>query len=83
MAHDQPNRGTALDRALRDGEDFELILAVSPNDAAELLRTQPLRGLTGMQVLLSEIGEFVVELGLWSKTGGGEREVLSTKGFEH
>jgi thiamine-monophosphate kinase len=50
---------TPLDHALADGEDFELILAVSPDDGRRLLATQPVTGIT-----LSHIGECVAQ-GLW------------------
>lgn len=79
----QPDLGTALEHALRDGEDFELILAVPAEVAAELIRAQPLRSLTGEHVLMTDIGEFVADQGLWSQTVAGERSILSTKGFEH
>lgn len=68
---------TALDHALSDGEDFELILAVPPEAAAKL---------EGMQVLsarLTSIGQFVAEPGLWAVGQGGERRPLEPRGFEH
>jgi thiamine-monophosphate kinase len=83
LAHDLPIRGTALEHALRDGEDFELILAVPPQAAAKLLQTQLLRGISGEEVILTDIGEFVTEQGLWSLSGESQRENLSTRGFEH
>jgi thiamine-monophosphate kinase len=83
LALEKPGQGSALEHALRDGEDFELILAVPKAVAAELIRTQPLRSLTGEPVLLTDIGEFVNEAGLWSQTAGNERTPLSTRGFEH
>lgn len=83
LASDKPGHGSALEHALHDGEDFELILAVPEAVAAELVRTQPLRSLTGEPVLLSEIGEFVKEAGLWSQTAGTDRQVLSPRGYEH
>ena len=76
-------QGTALEHALRDGEDFELILAVPAKTAAHLIRNQPLRSITGEAVLLSDIGEFVAEQGFWSIEPGKERSPLSSKGFEH
>src|SRR5262249_15454716 len=36
---------TPLEHALGDGEDFELIFAVSPEDAQRLLATQPVSGI--------------------------------------
>ena len=46
---------------LSDGEDFELILAVPPDDAARMIAEQPLAG-----VPLSDIGEFIDDAGLWN-----------------
>lgn len=68
--------GKALDHALHDGEDFELILAVPPREAERMLQDQPL------SVPLSEIGEFVEEKGLWLQTRE-KRSVLEPKGFVH
>ncbi len=68
--------GRALDRALHDGEDFELILAVPPGEAKRMLRDQPLT------VPLTDIGEFVEQRGLWLETGG-KQTVLEPKGFVH
>ena len=50
---------TPLEHALSDGEDFELLLAVPPEDAARLLRDQPLAG-----VPLTQIGTITAEPGL-------------------
>ncbi|NMC19767.1 MAG: thiamine-monophosphate kinase [Thermogutta sp.] len=68
--------GKALDRALHDGEDFELILAVPPAETERMLQDQPL------SVPLTDIGEFVAEKGLWLQTGE-KRTVLEPKGFVH
>ncbi len=56
---------TPIDHALRDGEDFELILAVPPAEAERMLAEQPLAcGLTA-------IGHFVAEPGLWQSDASG------------
>ncbi|HEY2839477.1 MAG TPA: thiamine-phosphate kinase [Pirellulales bacterium] len=68
---------TALDHALSDGEDFELILAVSPATARRMLEDQPLG------VPLTEIGRFVAEPGLWQTDPFGGRRLLEPRGFLH
>ena len=68
---------SALDHALGDGEDFELILAVSPPEAERLLAIQPLTS------PLTRIGQFVAEPGLWSQTADGARAALTPRGYEH
>ena len=81
-AHDYARRladgSTPLEHALRDGEDFELILAVPPGDAERVLAAQPLSG-----VHLTRIGEFVPERGLWQIGADGTRRELPATGFEH
>ncbi len=66
-----------LQHALADGEDFELILAVPPDEAQRLLATQPL------DVPLTAIGEFVAEPGLWQVDAAGQRTKLPASGYEH
>ena len=68
---------TALDHALGDGEDFELILAVPPEAAGELIARQELA------CGLSEIGRFVPERGLWLVDESGARRPLVPRGFTH
>lgn len=68
---------TALEHALQDGEDFELIFAVSPEDGARLVSTQPVAG-----IVLAKIGECVPESGLWIEEGG-KRRVLPPRGYVH
>lgn len=65
-----------LQHALTDGEDFELIAALPPDDALRLLATQPIPGLT-----LHHIGE-CVEQGMWLERDG-RREVLEPRGYVH
>jgi thiamine-monophosphate kinase len=67
---------SALEHALGDGEDFELVFAVSPEDGAKLLRTQPVPGIT-----LVHVGE-CVEQGLWLELGGVRRS-LEPQGYVH
>ncbi|MDX1962196.1 MAG: thiamine-phosphate kinase [Pirellulales bacterium] len=78
----------ALEHALSDGEDFELILAVPPDAAGELISSQPLLrfslgGKNYAGPLLSDIGEFVAEPGLWSGLPNGPRTTLPPRGYEH
>ena len=75
-AHRLADGRSPLEHALGDGEDFELVLAVAPEDAARLLATQPLTG-----VPLTDVGE-VVEAGLWLDEGGRRRPLPPT-GYVH
>ncbi|MBL9124534.1 MAG: thiamine-monophosphate kinase, partial [Planctomycetaceae bacterium] len=68
---------TPLDHALGDGEDFELVLAVPPAEAARLLADQPL------DVRLTRIGEFIPEPGLWQRDREQGRRPLAVRGYEH
>src|SRR5262245_3282953 len=67
-----------LDHALFDGEDFELILAVPPESADQMLADEPLEG-----VQVSDLGQFVSDRGLWSKGKSGKRHTITPRGFEH
>jgi thiamine-monophosphate kinase len=65
-----------LDHALTDGEDFELVFAVAEDEGRQLIRSQPVPGIT-----LAHIGE-CVEKGLWLEQEGNRRP-LETRGYEH
>jgi thiamine-monophosphate kinase len=77
LAQSRDDGVTALDHALGDGEDFELLLAVPPEQAEELARSQPLG------VPLTRIGTFVAEPGLWAQQADGKRAPLAPRGYEH
>ncbi len=77
LAAQEQGGPSALDHALSDGEDFELILAVSPAVAEQLLASQPLG------VPLTRIGRFVKQPGLWQQVSGGPLLPLSPRGYEH
>ena len=64
----------ALDHALSDGEDFELIFAAPPEEAGRVLSEQPL------ETRLSRIGRFVERPGLWEWVGESELRPLSPRG---
>jgi thiamine-monophosphate kinase len=81
---------TALEHALGDGEDFELILAVPQEAAADLLARQPL------DCGLTRIGEFCESdatkspsdsaaptARLWQLDAAGRRSPLVPRGYEH
>jgi thiamine-monophosphate kinase len=67
---------TPLEHALGDGEDFELLFAVSPDDGRSLLTSQPIPG-----VQLHHIGE-CIDAGLWLAEHG-ERRPLPPSGYVH
>ncbi len=67
----------ALAHALGDGEDFELLLAVPPDAARQLLDQQPL------DVPLARIGRCVERPGLWQLAADGRRRPLPPRGYLH
>lgn len=75
-AKDTNDESTPLEHALSDGEDFELLFAVSPADGQRLLDTQPVSGID-----LCHIGE-CVDSGIWLETGG-QRHPLPRRGYVH
>lgn len=68
-----------LEHALGDGEDFELLFAVTPGDGEKLLRLQPL---SEFGVNLSHLGRFFPEAGMWL-IKEGRREPLPSLGYVH
>ncbi len=68
----------ALEHALHDGEDFELLLAVEPVDAQDLLKQNPLTG-----VRLTHIGQIVEGSGVTLVAEDGSRAPLKPQGYEH
>lgn len=73
----QTSGRTAIEHALGDGEDFELLLAVAPGEARRMLSQQPLKcGLT-------DIGEFVAAEGLHQRDAQGNLTTLAPTGYEH
>lgn len=77
LAAELSDGSTPLDHALGDGEDFELILAVAPQEAERILADQPL------EVPLTRIGQFIEEPGLWQTNAQGERLPLMPRGYQH
>ena len=77
----QQSGRSALEHALSDGEDFELLLAVSPQEAEKLLSEQPFRNTS--EVILYDIGELTAEPGLRMVTANGVANPLAPCGFEH
>lgn len=73
LAENSGDGRTAIDHALSDGEDFELILAVPAEVAVHLLVDQPL------PIPVTQIGRFVERPGLWTATG----DRLEARGYEH
>jgi len=69
-----------MEHALSDGEDFELLFSLAPQEAEKLLSAQPLctHGVT-----LYEIGELTAESGLRMFTAEGSIQPITPKGFEH
>jgi thiamine-monophosphate kinase len=65
-----------LNHALTDGEDFELVFAVSEDEGRRLIQAQPIPGIN-----LTHIGECVTK-GLWLAQEGVRRP-LEPKGYEH
>jgi len=69
---------TPLDHALNDGEDFELLLAVEPLDAQDLLKRNPLE-----TARLTCIGKITEGKGVTIIGADGKAEPLQPCGYEH
>lgn len=68
---------TPLEHALSDGEDFELILAVPPDAAEVMIKTQPIG------VPLTDIGEFTADAAFHQRGANGKLQPLAPTGYEH
>ncbi|MBC8117403.1 MAG: thiamine-monophosphate kinase [Candidatus Saccharimonas sp.] len=68
---------SALDRALSDGEDFELLFAVSPADG------QRLESLWPDETPVTRIGQITAEPGCWLRDLSGQLITLPPLGWTH
>ena len=68
---------SALEHALGDGEDFELLLTAAPDVAERIVREQPL----GIPV--TRVGHCVAQPGLWHTDEAGHMEPLLPMGYQH
>ena len=69
------------DQAWSDGEDFELILTMSPDDAQRVVAGSGLAG-SELAVPLTVIGTIVGRTGLWERTASRRRR-LQPQGYLH
>ena len=68
---------TPLEHALGDGEDFELLFAVSPDDGRQLLAQPP------VDVPLSHVGEITAAGTFELADAAGKRKPLTPSGWQH
>lgn len=68
---------SALDHALHDGEDFELCIVASPDDARRLLTRTP------EPARLFRVGEITAEPGLRLRLSDGSVAPVEPRGFDH
>ena len=68
---------TALQHALGDGQDFELLFAVPPTQAQVILRDRPL------DCEVTHVGQLIAEPGLWQQQADGCRLPLEATGWRH
>ncbi len=77
LAHRLSDGSTALDHALADGEDFELVLAMPPDAAERLVSQQPLN------CRCTRIGQFIDQRGLWTARRDRCASAACARGYEH
>ena len=78
VADDVPvHPGEALEAALGDGEDYELLFTLSAEQAAELVGNQPL------DVPIARVGTILADEALIIVDGSGSRRPLEAHGWEH
>ncbi|MDB5390907.1 MAG: thiL [Planctomycetaceae bacterium] len=76
-ARHRPDRLSALEHALGDGEDFELLMTLGAADAAKLLANPP------FQTRLSHIGEITAHPGCQRIEADGSASPLGPLGWRH
>jgi len=76
-AHAANDDRCALDHALGDGEDFELLFTVSPQDGNTLLQSPP------FSLPITHIGEIVEGQDCQLRTDSGELSPLAPEGWQH
>jgi thiamine-monophosphate kinase len=67
----------ALQHALGDGQDFELLFAVNPTKAHAILRDRL------VDCPITHVGELIAEPGLWKREAEGRRSPLEATGWRH
>lgn len=77
MSRDRSDGRTPLDHALADGEDFELLLAMPPDDAHGLVADPP----QGLRPVV--IGQVTADGGLVGVAADGTRSRLAPRGYVH
>lgn len=78
-AYQMSDSQAPLEHALGDGEDFELVFAVSPQDGQRLVREQPL---ADVGVAVRRIGEFTSE-GFRLRSADGRLLDIQPRGYVH
>jgi len=81
LAKQLADGSTALDHALGDGEDFELLFTAPPDEARRMVTDQPLAAPFGAP--MTAIGEVIAEPGLWQIAADGARRPLEPRGYLH
>ena len=76
-AHEMNDQRSALDHAFYDGEDFELILVTSPEQAAGMLADKHLA------TLLTRIGRVTDRCGIQGRQPDGTMKSLAVHGYSH
>lgn len=71
------DRRTPLEHALSDGEDFELLFTVSPDDGRALLEKSPITA------QVTHIGEITADSDCFLKSATGELKPLPPLGWKH
>ena len=66
-----------LDHALSDGEDYELVFTLAPDDARRLLERPP------FQTRLTSIGEITPGTGLHLRSDDGTVRPIEARGYDH
>jgi len=67
----------ALQHALGDGQDFELLLAAPPDVAQAILHEHPI------ECPVTHVGELIKQPGLWKRTDRGDLQPLEATGWRH
>jgi thiamine-monophosphate kinase len=74
---------TPIQHALQDGEDFELLLAIPPDDAHAFVGGDPQKLVPQTTMQPRIVGAVTEKIELLGRTADGQTQPLEPKGFEH